>query len=103
MQNAVSPDRYRVEKREHHGGGLFELEVTIHFDVVDNASGEVMMTFSGEDSASYDGVGWAYRGFGGTSDVVIAPDGEHVLVYESGNAEPREVLITKHSDAPHAD
>ena len=103
MKDASPPNRYRVEKREHHGGGLFELEVTTHFDVVDNTTGEVMMTFSGEDSASYDGVGWAYRGFGGTSDVVIAPDGEHVLVYESGNAEPREVLITKRSDEPQAD
>lgn len=51
--------RYEVHRREHHGGGLYELEITIRWDVVDTATGRVVRTIDDEESASYDGVGWA--------------------------------------------
>lgn len=76
--------RYFVRRREHHGGGLFELEVDIVFEVVDAATGEVVHRWDAGWSASYDGVGWADQASSSLDDVAIAEDGAHVELRFSG-------------------
>jgi len=85
-------NRYRVETREHHGGGLFELEITKYFEVIDNRTHEIIMTFTFEESAHYTGQ-WSDWNSYGVTKVEISEDGREVVVYDSGNAEPKRIPL----------
>lgn len=90
------PARFRVEEREGLAhGGPFELEQDTWWDVVDARTGEAVLSFHGEHSASYSGEpaggGWSSASWSGVSDVRLAPDGRAVLVRERG--ETRRVPI----------
>lgn len=79
----------QVEEGPAHGG-LFELEQTTFYRVVDTRSNEVVMTFLGEMSASLStstGM-WDDHHYSGVCEVAIAPDEQSVLVkYHSGREE----------------
>jgi len=77
---------------EHHGGGLFELEITTTYEVVDTRTGAVVMRFSGDHSASYDGVGWGDGASGGVAAVELSPDERWVEVRFSGGHVERHPL-----------
>lgn len=76
----MAEPRYRVEKREHHGGGLFELEITTTWEVVDVRTGAVVRSFREEYDAHYDGVGWADGVSSGVADVSLGDDQRSVVV-----------------------
>lgn len=80
--------RFRVEKHEHHGGGLFELEITTKFHVIDNRTGQIIMTFDAGSSTHYTGQ-WSDESSWGVSHVEISEDETEVLVQEHGRSEPR--------------
>ncbi|MCC6622111.1 MAG: hypothetical protein IT385_12685 [Deltaproteobacteria bacterium] len=84
--------RYEVRTREHHGGGLFELEITTWYEVVDVVTDRVVMRFEGGYSASYDGVGWGDGAAGGVAAVVISEDGRAVEVRLAGGRIERHAL-----------
>lgn len=73
--------RVVVEEGSPHGG-LFELEQTTYYHVVDARSGEVVMTFQGEMQASLsrDTGMWDAYAYSGARDVAISADGESVVV-----------------------
>jgi len=77
---------------EHHGGGLFELEITTTFEVVDTRTDAVVMRFTGDYSASYDGVGWGDGTAGGVRAVTIAADERSVEVRLAGGQVARHPL-----------
>lgn len=74
----AAKSRWKVTRREHHGGGLFELEITTWFEVVDVLSDAVVMRFEGGYAASYDGVGWADGAAGGAVAVDVVEE-EHAV------------------------
>jgi len=71
-------------------GGLYELEQTTYFYVVDRHSDEVVLTFEGEMEASLStttGMWDDYR-FSGVREVLLAPDEQSVTVrYFDGREE----------------
>lgn len=72
----------RVEEGLPHGG-LYELEQTTYYRVVDTASGEVVLTVQGEMEASLSpctGMWDDYR-FSGVREVIVAPDEGSVAVH----------------------
>ena len=79
----------RVEEGPPHGG-LYDLEQTTYYRVVDAASGEVVLTFEGEMEASLStctGMWDDYR-FSGVREVILAPDERSVAVrYYDGHEE----------------
>jgi hypothetical protein len=79
----------RVEEGPPHGG-LYELEQTTYYRVVDVASGEVVLAFEGEMEASLStstGMWDDYR-FSGVREVILAPDEGSVTVrYYDGREE----------------
>lgn len=77
---------------EHHGGGLFELEITTTYEVVDTTDGAVVMRFSGDYSASYDGVGWSDGAAGGVREVTVSADERWVEVHFAGGHIERHSL-----------
>lgn len=87
-----APRRYQVRVHEHHGGGLFELEITTTYEVVDTATDALVMRFTGDYSASYDGVGWAGGAAGGVREVTISPDDRSVEVRFAGGHIERHPL-----------
>ncbi|MBN1933148.1 MAG: hypothetical protein JW934_00710 [Anaerolineae bacterium] len=78
----------RVEEGNAHGG-LYELEQTTYYQVVDTLSGAVVMTFEGEMEASLSDVGlWDDYHFSGVREVTVAPDEQSVTVrYYDGREE----------------
>ncbi len=84
--------RFAVRVDEHHGGGLFELEVTTTYEVVERATGAVVMRFAGDYSASYDGVGWGDGASGGVVAVELTPAEDAVIVRFAGGSEERHPL-----------
>ena len=91
MTASPSP-RYEVRRHEHHGGGLYELEVTITFDVVELATGTIVKRFEGGYSASYNGSGWGDYVHSNLHDVTLAADGLHAEVHFSGGRVERVFL-----------
>lgn len=87
-----APRRYEVRVHEHHGGGLFELEITTTYEVVDTRTGAIVMRFSGDYSAAYDGVGWGGGAAGGVREVTIGPDDRTVQVHFAGGHIARHAL-----------
>jgi hypothetical protein len=83
----------QVEEGAPHGG-LYELEQTTYYRVVERASGEVMMTFQGEMEASLStatGMWDDYR-FSGVCEVTIADGERSVQVrYHDGREETRPI------------
>jgi hypothetical protein len=84
-------DRYAVLVEEGvPRGGLFELEQTTYYRVVEVGAGRVMLTFRGEMEASLStetGTWDDYR-YSGVSGVTIALDGKSVTVrYHDGREE----------------
>ncbi|MBK9036704.1 MAG: hypothetical protein IPL61_36550 [Myxococcales bacterium] len=78
--------RFEVRRHEHHAGGLFELEITISWDVIDRQTGATVRSFTDESSARYDGVGWAGASGGCVVDVTLSADGAGVDVHRAGGA-----------------
>lgn len=79
----------QVEEGHAHGG-LYELEQTTYYRVVDTRSKEVAMTFQGEMSASLSTSNgtWDDYHYWGVCEVTISPDGQSVRVkYYSGREE----------------
>ena len=84
-------DRYAlmVEEGVPHGG-LFELEQTTYYHVVDVQTGRVVLTFRGELEASLSTETGAWDDYrtSGVCGVTIAPDGRSVTVrYSDGREE----------------
>lgn len=82
--------RFQVQVQEGNAhGGLYELEQTTFYQVVDTLSGEVVMVFEGEMEASLGQVGlWDDYHFSGVEQVMIAPDEQSVIVrYYDGHEE----------------
>jgi len=83
----------RVEEGAAHGG-LYELEQTTYYRVVDRQSGEVVMIFRGEMEASLStetGMWDDYR-FTGVCEVAIADDEQSVNVrYHDGRVEAQRI------------
>lgn len=83
----------QVEEGAPHGG-LYELEQTTYYRVVDRESGEVVMAFRGEMEASLStetGMWDDYR-FSGVCEVTIANDEQSVNVrYHDGREETEEI------------
>lgn len=74
--------RYRVCTHTRSAGGLFELEVTTTWTIVDQRTREVVRTFTGQSDASYstDGTGWEEATYSGVQGVSIDASGEVALV-----------------------
>jgi hypothetical protein len=88
---------HRYEVRTEDGpaqDGLYELEQTTYYHVVDLQSNEVVMTFESQISATpgAGGQGWADYQHSGVSSVTIAPDGQSVVVVRHDGWEERVPL-----------
>ena len=82
-----APPQWRVDERVHAGGGLYELEETTYWTVVDAIADQGRWQFSGTSSSSFQGGTWS--GDGGSSgcdEVVLGADGCHVLSRDSDKA-----------------
>ncbi len=88
----MAAKRYEVRHHEHHGGGLYELEITVRWDVIDRETGAVVRSFSDESSAQYDGAGWAERYGLSISEVTLSDDGTAVDVRRSDGVVERVAL-----------
>lgn len=83
--------RFEVEVEEGPAhGGLYELEQTTYYRVVDTRSHEVVLTFRGEMEASLStstGM-WDDHRYSGVREVAVAPDERSVHVqYHDGREE----------------
>jgi hypothetical protein len=88
-------NRYEVRTEEGPAsGGLYALEQTTYYHVVDLRSNEVVMTFESQMSASpsTSGQGWTDHQHSGVSSVTIAPDGQSVVVVRHDGWEERVPL-----------
>lgn len=82
--------RYAVHVEEGGShGDLFELEQTTYYRVIDLRTGQVVLTFTGEMSASMSrGSGqWDDYQYGGARAVTLAPDERSVHVSYYGGQE----------------
>ena len=70
-----------VEEGSPHGG-LYELEQTTYYKVVDRDSGQVIMTFEAQMEASLSTTTgtWDDYHLSGVCEVSIAPDGQSIIV-----------------------
>ncbi len=85
---------YRIQPREHEHGDLYELEIDRAWDVINEETGEVVMTFSGESSSEYKGgPGWEGGGSSGVTKVELAEDGASVRVYHAGKEQPEIIAL----------
>jgi hypothetical protein len=76
-------------------GGLYELEQTTYYLVVDRHSGQIVMTFEGQVEASLStttGMWDDYR-LSGVCEVSIAPDEQTVIVKYCGGHEETVPLL----------
>ncbi len=83
----------QIKKGGGHGG-LYELEETTYFHVIDTRTQEVVLTFEGEMSASLStSTGqWDDYAYGGVRAVSIAPDEQFAIVQYFGGREERVPL-----------
>lgn len=75
--------RYEVRTEEGPAhGGLYALEQTTYYHVVDLKTNDVVMSFESRMSASLSGTGqgWTDHQHSGVSSVTIAPDGRSAVV-----------------------
>ena len=94
MSQQASP-RFIVQVKEGGGhGGLYELEETTYFYVIDTRTQEIVLTFEGEMSASLStSTGqWDDYSFGGVRAVTITPDEQFAIVQYFGGKEERVPL-----------
>lgn len=80
----MAEPRYRVRRDEHHGGGLFELEITITWEIVEVATGAVVRRLRDDESASYDGVGWSGGAGPAIAEVTIEGDALVCVRFQDG-------------------
>jgi hypothetical protein len=87
MENEVPQKtrRFRIQVDEHHAGGLFELEITIKYFVIDTWKNEVVMQLISETSAEMGAGQWTNYSSGGVSEVRISDDEMFVLVSHYGS------------------
>lgn len=71
--------RWRLVKTERSGGGLFELEIRLTFQIFDTTSGECILMFRGLQDCSYatDGSGWTFNRAADVQDIVLE---EHAAI-----------------------
>ena len=89
MSEQAAP-RFRVQVVEGAShGGLYELEQTTYFHVVDTRTQQIVLTFEGSMSASLStSTGqWDDYAYGGVRQVIIAPDQGAVRVLYHGEVE----------------
>ena len=89
---APTPGRFTIlEEKGAPRGDLFELEQKTEYHVVDRRSEEIIMTFEGlmEASLSRDTGMWDDYFFSGAREVLIAPDGQSVIVRHHDGLEER--------------
>ena len=82
--------RFVVKVEEGGGhGGLYELEETTYYHVIDTRTQEIVLTFESEMSASLSkSTGqWEYYLYVGVCEVTIAPDEQTVHVKYYGGRE----------------
>jgi len=94
---------YRIAERDGAAhGGLYELEQTHYFDIVNILTGAVVMTFESEYSASFQGNGtWGDGSSSGVEKVTFTEDGLFLLVYSYGSSAPDCVALpTRYLDPP---
>lgn len=94
---------FRIEIREDPPrGGLYELECSTHFDLVEVATGRVLMSFEGTYSASFGGDGqWSDGAWSGVRLVELADDGAALLVYRADQEVPeRRPLVAPEGGPP---
>lgn len=93
---------FRIETREDPPrGGLYELECTTHFDLVEIATGRVLMSFEGTYSASFGGDGqWSDGAWSGVRLVELVDDGAVLLVYRAGQEVPERRPLAAPEGAP---
>jgi len=91
IQNGTLEERYRITvEDEPPRGGLFELEQTTVFRVVDVRTNEVILAYQGMMEASLDPAtgDWGEYRLSGVSGVTIAPDERTITVkHHDGRAE----------------
>ena len=74
------PPRWRIEASGYSHGDLFELEQDTIWTVVDALTGAPLWEFRGGTSHVLEGGQWSATGSHGCDEVILAPDGRHVLV-----------------------
>lgn len=84
----INGPKYRIEERDGSAhGGLFELEQTHYFDIVNVQTGQVLMTFESEYAASFQGNGtWGDGSSSGVEKIMFTDDGLALLVYYYGKS-----------------
>ena len=89
--NPQPTQRFEVVVEEGSGhGGLYELEQTTYYRVMDTQSQEVLLTFAGTMSASLSRTNgqWDDYNYSGVCAVTIAPDQQSVSIkYYEGREE----------------
>jgi len=87
--------RYHIEERdgEPHGD-VYELEIDHWFDVVDTDTGMTVLSLMGTSRAKLDDHGcWGPASYSGIESVELAPEGDAVLVRETGRPGERRMPI----------
>ena len=80
--------RFEVQVEEGPGhGDLYELEQTTYYRVVERSSGQVVLRFEGELSASFSGGQWRDYEYSGVRGVTLAADERSVHVTYAGGYE----------------
>ena len=75
------PPRWRIDESSYSHGDLFELEQDTIWTVVDTLRGAPLWEFRGGTSHVLESGQWsAATGSHGCDEVILAPDGRHVLV-----------------------
>lgn len=99
----INKPEYRIDERDGSAhGGLYELEQTHYFDIVNVQTGQVVLTFESEYSASFQGNGtWGDASSSGVEKVGFAEDGLSLLVYSYGKSAPDCVALPAAYSDPH--
>lgn len=89
----AATSKYRIEQRESPAhGGLYELEQDFYIDIIDNRTGQVVVTLESEGWASLGTNGmWDDLNMSGVEKVEMSPDERSVLVYSYSAHDPKKI------------
>ncbi len=85
--------KFRIEVKEHSAGGLFELEVTTKYYVIDNRNETILMQYESGYSAEFVAGTWANGTSGGIKEITISEDEKFVLISVYGTEEIEKVAL----------